>query len=338
MYRNRWPQLFSFILLLVLLLLCLPGCTLWEQAAGRENPVSSPAAEEPEPKPQPRKIRTLPPPEVVLSPARPIQGDHLAIHLGPFLEEPADVQVEAGLRGEMSLPFWHQDRVHILLAISYFNDPGEYPVSIEVSFADGRVWETEALIEVVEGDFPFQSFNMPADRTAGWTSRQLEIDRERVREARENTVPRPLWHGPFQWPLAGRITSDYGLMRSINNRTPTRHSGIDIAAPQGTPLAAANSGFVRLAELQMARGNIIIIDHGLDVCSAYLHLHEIYVVEDQWVEKGEIIGTIGQTGYATGPHLHWSIYVGHSPVSPYSFMDTDYSSTLFLWDRALDPL
>jgi hypothetical protein len=328
---HRW------FLILILLIALLPGCTLWEGffpgVAPGENPALLPPYPEP---PPPPKERVLPPPEAQLLPARPIRGDHTLLEIGPFLKEP-EIKVESGLRGHWSLPFWHQDRVYLLLAVSYFNEPGPYPIALEVLLDGEKIWEAEVILEVVEGDFTHQRFTMPASRTEGWTNTQLAKDREKTRLAREETLPFPLWEGAFQWPFIGRVSSDYGAMRSINNQAPTRHNGIDIAARQGTPLAAANRGIVRLAEHLLASGNIIIIDHGLDVCSAYLHLHEIFVEVGQWVEKGEIIGTVGMTGYATGPHLHWSVYVGHTPVSPYSFMNTDFASFVLTADPTWGP-
>ena len=338
--NQRWLEakkrrlIFAVILLLIGLTAFLPGCSVWGQFMGEEEPEENPPVSEPEPQEEERQA--LHPPVVNISPARPVRGDHVVIEVGPFLEEPA-VLVESDLRGDMSLPYWHEDWVHILLAVSYFNEPGEYSITFEAFWGDNEVWEGRETLEVVEGDFTFQSFSMPASRTDGWTSKQLEEDREKTRQAREITYSRPLWYGSFEWPLEGRISSDYGAMRSINNRNPTRHNGIDIAAREGTPLAAANKGVVRLAEHLLASGNIIIIDHGLDVSSAYLHLHEIYVEVGQWVDKGEIIGTVGQTGYATGPHLHWSVFVGHTPVSPYAFMDGDYPVILYRRGQDLNP-
>lgn len=265
-------------------------------------------------------VRPVMVPRVSFAPAAPVRGDHVLIEVGPFAQG-GEVSLTKDLRGDLSLPFWRGNKLYHLLAVSYLNEPGEYPLTFEVLTEEGWTWVWEEVLEVVEGDFTFQKFSVAASTTQGWTSKQLAEDREKTRQAREKTNPSPLWQGSFILPLEGRISSDYGAVRVINNGAPTRHSGIDIAAPEGTPLAAANSGFVRLAELLLAGGNTIIIDHGMDVCSAYLHLHEIRVEEGQWVSKGEIIGTVGKTGFATGPHLHWTVYVGHTPVSPYCFME-----------------
>ncbi len=307
----------EFLLLFITLMIALAGCTFIEEFIG---PIINPTPKEREAGLVDEDVRPVIVPRVSLTPSYPVRGGHVVIEVGPF-SQAAEVTVARDMRGDLSLPFRQGDKLYFLLAVSYFNEPGEYPLTFDILDGEGWTWIWEEVLEVVEGDFTHQKFSVAATRTQGWTSQQLEKDREKTRLAREHTNPGPLWQGPFIWPLEGRVSSDYGALRTINNAAPTRHNGIDIAAPEGTPLAAANSGFVRLAEHLLAGGNTVIIDHGLDVCSVYLHMHEIWVEEGQWVSKGEVIGSIGQTGYATGPHLHWSVYVGHSPVSPYCFMD-----------------
>jgi hypothetical protein len=314
---SRASRILGFLALL-LFMAVLAGCVFIEEFI---SPILNPTP------PREREaglvdedVRPVIVPRVSLTPALPVRGGHVVIEVGPFDHDP-QVTVIKDMRGDLSLPFRQGNKVYYLLAVSYFNEPGKYPLSFEILDGEGWTWAQEVMLEVVEGEFTHQKFSVSASRTQGWTNKQLEEDREKTRKAREHTNPSPLWQGPFMWPLEGRVSSDYGALRTINNAAPTRHNGIDIAAPEGTPLAAANDGFVRLAEHLLAGGNTVIIDHGLDVCSVYLHMHEIWVEEGQWVSKGEVIGTVGQTGFATGPHLHWSVYVGHSPVSPYCFME-----------------
>lgn len=313
---NGLRRVTGVAVLILPLFLALVGCVFIEEFI---NTITTPSPAERLPGLVEEDVKPVPVPRVSITPASPVRGGHVVIEVAPYGPTP-DIKVAKELRGDLSLPYRQGDKVYFLLAVSYFNEPGEYPLTFEIVDGEGRTWVKEETLQVVEGEFTSQKFFMPASRTDGWTSKQLELDREETRRARETTISSPLWREPFMWPLEGRVSSDYGAIRVINNGAPTRHNGIDIAAPEGTPLAAANAGYVRLAKYLMASGNTIIIDHGLDVCSAYLHMHEIWVEEGQWVQKGEIIGTLGQTGYATGPHLHWTVYVGHTPVSPYCFM------------------
>jgi murein DD-endopeptidase MepM/ murein hydrolase activator NlpD len=109
----------------------------------------------------------------------------------------------------------------------------------------------------------------------------------------------------------------------VNNAETSRHSGLDIAAPKGTAIQAANKGKVTLAKSLHVLGNTIIIDHGLNLFSAYAHLDQLLVTEGEIVEKGQLIGKIGSTGFSTGPHLHWTLSVGSTFVNPWLFLDND---------------
>jgi murein DD-endopeptidase MepM/ murein hydrolase activator NlpD len=126
-----------------------------------------------------------------------------------------------------------------------------------------------------------------------------------------------LWAGPFIVPAEGPITSQFGTRRSYNGGPATSyHEGIDYDAPPGASVLAANEGQVALAEPLSVRGKAVIIDHGLGIHSGYYHLSDINVREGQLVKKGDVVGKVGDTGLATGPHLHWEIRVNGINVDP----------------------
>jgi len=140
---------------------------------------------------------------------------------------------------------------------------------------------------------------------------------ERVSKVLSGFTRPPLWHGPFSMPVQDAVTSPYGVGRSYNGQPVTSfHGGVDIRGDMGMPVYAANHGRVALAEKTQVRGNLVILDHGLGVYTAYAHLSEIKVAPDQMVQQGEIIGRVGSTGLVTGPHLHWEVVVGGVPVEP----------------------
>ena len=142
--------------------------------------------------------------------------------------------------------------------------------------------------------------------------------------ARGTTHPIPLWeHGAFYTPLEGRLTSSFGLLRYINEEPAGRHSGIDIAAPQGTPIVAAADGVVSLAMSLHVTGETIVIDHGLNLFGCYYHLSELWVEEGDTIRAGETIGLVGSTGFSTGPHLHYTASIGDIPVDPQLWFDGD---------------
>ena len=117
-------------------------------------------------------------------------------------------------------------------------------------------------------------------------------------------------------PLEGRLSSPFGLRRYFNDQPRRPHSGIDIAAPKGTPISAPAAGKIITTGDYFFNGNTVFIDHGMGLVTMYCHMDRIDVKEGQTVERGEQIGTIGMTGRVTGPHLHWGISLNDARVDP----------------------
>ena len=125
------------------------------------------------------------------------------------------------------------------------------------------------------------------------------------------------------WPAAGPISGVFGSQRILNGEPRAPHRGADIAAPAGAPVGATASGVVSLAESDMYfTGGTVMLDHGHGVHSIYAHLGEVRVTVGQELRQGQILGTVGATGRATGPHLHWGIYWFDRAVDPASLVDT----------------
>ncbi|KTC66236.1 peptidase, M23/M37 family (plasmid) [Legionella adelaidensis] len=128
----------------------------------------------------------------------------------------------------------------------------------------------------------------------------------------------------FAAPLRGPVTSLFGLNRVYNKEPRPPHSGLDIAAAEGTPVKAVNNGQIIATADYFYTGNTVIIDHGMGVFSLYGHLHEIKVKEGDSIRQGEIVGTVGKTGRATGPHLHWSMIINKTLVDPLLFVNYQF--------------
>ncbi len=124
----------------------------------------------------------------------------------------------------------------------------------------------------------------------------------------------------FDLPVKAVRSSPFGLKRFFNNQPRKPHSGIDIAAPEGTPIHAPATGKVILTGDFFFNGNSVFIDHGQGLITMYCHMARIDVQEDQVIERGAVLGTIGQTGRATGPHLHWSVSLNKTRVNPEYFL------------------
>lgn len=135
---------------------------------------------------------------------------------------------------------------------------------------------------------------------------RIRDDRARVLDARNHLTRRDDSFAPFDWPVRARITGEFGAARILNDVPRQPHFGIDMAAPQGTPVRTPAGGIVRMADPDLYyTGGTIILDHGYGLSTTYLHLSKLDVLVGQAVEKGQIIGEVGQTGRATGPHLCW---------------------------------
>jgi murein DD-endopeptidase MepM/ murein hydrolase activator NlpD len=117
-------------------------------------------------------------------------------------------------------------------------------------------------------------------------------------------------------PVEGPYSSPFGLKRFFNDQPRNPHSGLDIAAPTGTPIKAPSAGKVVLTGNFFFNGNVVYLDHGQGMVSMFCHLSEIDVKAGDTLSKGDILGKVGATGRVTGPHLHWSLSLNNTRVDP----------------------
>ncbi len=126
------------------------------------------------------------------------------------------------------------------------------------------------------------------------------------------------WRQDFMWPVTGRISGLFGSQRIYKGEPGSYHSGVDVARPSGTPVIAPADGVVVLAAHQdfTLEGKLLMLDHGMTLNSAFLHLSRIDVKVGDVVRRGQTIGAVGTTGRSTGPHLHWGMKWGNSRIDP----------------------
>ena len=129
---------------------------------------------------------------------------------------------------------------------------------------------------------------------------------------------------PSLWPVEGRVASSFGEREDPLNGEGAFHTGIDIDAPYGTPVRAAADGEVAAASVEAGYGREIVLDHGHGVTTLYGHLSGFAVVPGEHVVRGEVIGYVGQSGRATGPHLHYEVRLRNVPVNPHKYLRTTY--------------
>lgn len=152
---------------------------------------------------------------------------------------------------------------------------------------------------------------------------RIRREAAQVRKARERLDPRTDFADGFVWPVHGPITGVYGSQRILNGEPRSPHWGVDVAAPTGAPVVAPAAGVVTLAHPDMYfSGGTLMLDHGLGLSSAFLHLDEILVEPGQRVAQGDVIARVGATGRVTGAHLDWRMNLGDIRIDPQLLMDT----------------
>ena len=151
-------------------------------------------------------------------------------------------------------------------------------------------------------------------------------DRERVEREEERlrslwmTMTERLWEGSFLLPLAHSISTAFGTKRVMNRKVASVHKGVDIRGKEGERVTASNRGRVILAEELFLGGNTVILDHGQDIFTVYMHLSSFNVQADDLVSAGDVIGSVGSSGRASGPHLHFGVRIRGVSVNPISFV------------------
>ena len=202
-----------------------------------------------------------------------------------------------------------------LLPIDYRNKVGSYCLNIN---------EECTSIEITDKTFREVHFNISSDTLGKTTTNSAYKEYNTLIAAAlaEKDEPR-MYEDEFVAPTTGRLSSDFLDTRYINGATTpsSYHSGIDIANSIGTEIVATASGRVTLAKSLQVTGNTVVIYHGDNLYSFYLHCNELTVTEGQLVTQGELIAYMGTTGLSTGSHLHFSIRVGNSYVDPWYFIE-----------------
>lgn len=254
-------------------------------------------------------------------------GDLWGVRVMPYyLRELREVRAQlVGLPGVGAIPFYRLDDGFVaLIPVSYSAKVGDhYQLELFITDHRGREHPDSLPLMVASKRFPEQRLWMTAQQTGLMTADRMAEDRAKINAARAEPSPEPLWSGPLLIPLEGRLTSEFGLIRYVNNVLYGRHSGLDIAAPQGSPIVAAAAGRVTFTGSLWASGETVILDHGLGMFTAYNHMSRILAEEGQMVAAGEIVGEVGSTGFSTGPHLHFTLWVGSVPTNPWPWFEED---------------
>jgi murein DD-endopeptidase MepM/ murein hydrolase activator NlpD len=208
---------------------------------------------------------------------------------------------------------------YTLVGVSRCAKIGSVPLTITLTDAAGQSATESTTLNIASTAFDVQTVKLAASHYAILNNRALVKDVAAQLAAIVNRyTPARWWSGAFRQPVYGSITSAFGSRRSYNGGPvgACGHEGTDFNTDAGLAVYAPARGKVVFAALTQVRGNLVVIDHGIGVFSAYYHLAEINVRVDQVIEPGTLIGKIGSTGLSTGPHLHWSMWVNGEYVDP----------------------
>jgi murein DD-endopeptidase MepM/ murein hydrolase activator NlpD len=175
---------------------------------------------------------------------------------------------------------------------------------------------------IIDGKYKSESLSVDSRHVTLSKKNLARVKKEKKEIRRIFTSPSDarLWFGDFKTPLASETTSAFGTQRLFNGQHRSYHRGTDFRAKVGTPVYASNSGVVRMAKNLFYSGNMVIVDHGINIFTLYAHLSEVRVADDQIIARGQQIGLSGATGRVSGPHLHWAVKVNGVYVDPLQFL------------------
>ena len=183
------------------------------------------------------------------------------------------------------------------------------PKLLRVRLANGESIQQKIII--VARQFNIEKIDgVPQDTVTPPPEIAARIDREQaeVVTARLRNDDRRDFYVKFIWPVEGRVSGVYGSQRTYNGTPKSWHSGLDVAAAQGSPIKAPAAGIITFAKPDLyLTGGTVLIDHGMGISSNFLHLSRLDVKVGDRVDQGQIIGLVGMTGRATGPHMHWGM-------------------------------
>jgi murein DD-endopeptidase MepM/ murein hydrolase activator NlpD len=198
---------------------------------------------------------------------------------------------------------------------------GNLLADAEVRHASGKVESVRVRVTLPKLPPPVaqplnvdSSFSRPLDSA---TAARVERENARARDIGKRAHESPLmWTASFLRPRTSAITSEFGSGRVFNGKVTSRHLGVDFRGAVGEPVRAANRGVVALVDSFFLAGNVVYIDHGGGLVTAYFHLSKPLVSAGDTVTRGQVIGLVGATGRVTGPHLHWAARYGSITVNP----------------------
>jgi len=193
---------------------------------------------------------------------------------------------------------------------------GVYPLQVKIATPAGDESVVQR-IHIFPRHFGRQSIWMSNSLAKEYDDPSVEAEYDLLDSALSAVSTDQVPTGPFRRPIPAPITTPYGLSRFVNGESTGWHRGIDFGAGMGTPIRAPARGRIVLVRRGLKlHGNVVVIDHGQGLTTLYIHLQKILVKKGETVSQGTVIATVGMSGAATGPNLHWGAYVYGVPIDP----------------------
>jgi murein DD-endopeptidase MepM/ murein hydrolase activator NlpD len=223
------------------------------------------------------------------------------------------------------LHFRREGDVLTALAAAPVSEQGEVELQLELRYESAAAEIRFLRIPVVPGDYRMERLTVAPEfgrpQPPEIQARINDESARAIRVSRRSHDTERTWEAPFLPPRETRITSGFGHGRMFNDEVQSRHMGTDFSGAVGEPVLAPARGVVALVDTFYLGGNVIYLDHGDGLVTAYLHLSSQEVTEGDVVEPGQVIGRVGATGRVTGPHLHWIVRYGEITVDGLSLLE-----------------
>ena len=239
-----------------------------------------------------------------------------------FTSSEPNVAIEGNFQGKYFRAYPYGNKYRAVIGFS-IDDPGgkDYYMQAKAKDRAGRSSEHRYKVHVENSKFGTSSFVLKPKKVQMLMPDVIRADWKKIEDVVIRENPEKYYSGRFVLPTSGRISMTFGLDEFINGAESGKHRGLDFANAEGTPVKASNSGVVGLSERLPAHGNAVVIDHGQGIFTYYAHLSKILVTVGEKVKKGQVIGLVGATGVATGPHLHFSISLHNLRVDPKQWLE-----------------
>ncbi len=253
-----------------------------------------------------------------------VRWDPRVVHPGDvavvFVTHLPDAQSIEGSLGNQPLTFFpYGDGYAALAGLDLDVKPGQLTWRVGAVDAAGRAIKSAGTLQVKGRTFPIQRLTLPKEMVEldAPTLKRVEDESQRLGTLYATITPERLWRGRFTKPVGVSDPGEgFGARRIINGQRRAPHAGIDYSADTGTPVVAANAGRVALVAEYFFPGHLVVIDHGIGLYTLYFHLERAEVAGGDRVERGQVIGRVGSSGRATGPHLHFAAHLRRSRIDP----------------------